>query len=566
VDPDLMMMYLQEFARWEKLSGTSSELESFRYLKSALDRFGYKTELVLHDAFISLPGTARVTIGTEAFPCITHSFSLSSPVQGLLAPLVYGEAGRMGDLTNSNGTGKIVLLDGIATPGATLQAGRAGAVGQIHISPQEHLHEMCVSPVWGSPSSETLDQLPRTVVVSISHEDGERLKARLKAGESIDATIHAVVDTGWRKTPLLVADLMPEGENGDGPFVMLSGHHDTWYLGVMDNGAANATMLEVARLCAGQRGDWKRGLRLCFWSGHSHGRYSGSAWYADQHWSELERRCVAHVNVDSTGGRGATVLTDAPASAELMPLAREAVRTHGAQELSGLRVGRAGDQSFWGIGIPSLFMGVSEQPAVSRGKLVASVSGTEVVKKGGGFGWWWHTPDDTLDKIDLEILVRDTQIYVHAVWRLLSEAALPLDYTIYAEHLRAVVAELKGELDGQFDLSPILLRVEKLATRARAVHARVQSDLDDESVRCINHALMRASRVLVPVDSTSGDRFIHDPALPMRAFPILDPVRRLAQLAPETDEYRFASVRARQAVNSINHALDAALDILRPPT
>lgn len=181
-----------------------------------------------------------------------------------------------------------------------------------------------------SPSSETLDQLPRTVVVSVSRDNGEGLKARLRAGESIEATINATVDTGWRRTPLLVAELMPPGQDIDGPFVMFSGHHDTWYLGVMDNGAANATMLEVARLCAGKRDVWKRGLRLCFWSGHSHGRYSGSAWYADHHWSELERRCVVHVNVDSTGGRGASVLTDAPASAELLPLTREAVRTHGA--------------------------------------------------------------------------------------------------------------------------------------------------------------------------------------------------------------------------------------------
>ena len=35
---------------------------------------------------------------------------------------------------------------------------------------------------------------------------------------------------------------------------------------------------------------------------NSAARYSGSAWYADEHWRELERRCAAHVNVDLTGG------------------------------------------------------------------------------------------------------------------------------------------------------------------------------------------------------------------------------------------------------------------------
>ncbi|HME25023.1 MAG TPA: M28 family peptidase [Acetobacteraceae bacterium] len=80
-------------------------------------------------------------------------------------------------------------------------------------------------------------------------------------------------------TPILVAEL--DGPDPDGPFVLYSGHNDTWYYGVMDNGAANATMLELARLLAPQREKWRRGLRLWFWSGHSHERYSGSTWYAE---------------------------------------------------------------------------------------------------------------------------------------------------------------------------------------------------------------------------------------------------------------------------------------------
>ena len=31
----------------------------------------------------------------------------------------------------------------------------AGAIGQIHTSPHEHVHEMCVSPVRGRPAQAT---------------------------------------------------------------------------------------------------------------------------------------------------------------------------------------------------------------------------------------------------------------------------------------------------------------------------------------------------------------------------------------------------------------------------
>ena len=60
VDPGAMMAHLGVFARHVKLSGTSEELESFRYLEATLAGYGYRTRLIHHDAYISLPGPARV--------------------------------------------------------------------------------------------------------------------------------------------------------------------------------------------------------------------------------------------------------------------------------------------------------------------------------------------------------------------------------------------------------------------------------------------------------------------------------------------------------------------------
>src|SRR6202020_838401 len=108
--------------------------------------------------------------------------------------------------------------------------------------------------------------------------------------------------------------------------------------GVMDSRSASAWMREVARLCAGQRGPWQRGLRLCFWSGHSHGRYSGSTWYVDEHWDELHRRCVAHINVDSVGADGADILGNVGSMSALGALASEAIETHSGQKLLGKRM------------------------------------------------------------------------------------------------------------------------------------------------------------------------------------------------------------------------------------
>lgn len=556
VSAPAMMRHAEEFARRVKLSGTPEELESFHYLKGQLDSYGLATKLILHDAYISLPGAAKLSAGGNAVHCITHSFSRSSPPAGTRGSLVYAGAGSAKDFDSIDARGRIVLLEHIANPAATLRASQAGALGQIHISPHEHLHEMCISSVWGSPSDDTVGRLPTTVVVSVRKAVGDALKARVLAGETVETIIHAQVDTAWRKTPLLVADLSRNGAAGDEPFVMFSGHHDTWHLGVMDNGTANATMLEVARLFAPERARLARGLRLCFWSGHSHGRYSGSTWYADYHWDELARRCVAHVNVDSTGAKGNTVLTDALASSELFGLAAEAIGKHGGQTLDRHRMSRAGDQSFWGIGIPSMFMGMGEQPLGASNVMGAILGGSN--RKSSGFGWWWHTPDDTLDKIDPDLLARDTRIYVHALWRLLTDPVLPLDYGAHAQALATEIKALDGALVGRLDLASTIKRVEALLLRTAALSARTERAATEADRHAINASITAVSRALVPIDYTRGDRFEPDPALGQSAYPVLDPIRRLATAQAGSDAEKFAAVAARRAANRLNAALDEA--------
>lgn len=535
-----MMADLREIARWVKLSGTEEEAEALRLISQRLRDAGFRTATLLHDAYISLPGPARVEVDNEALDAITHSFSRSSPPAGVTGEIVHVGNGTAADFAGKDLTGRIALIDGMATPANARLASRAGAIGQIHISHQEHRHEMCISPVWGSPSPATLPELPTTVATTLSHSDGAALRERVLRDEPPRVVIHAAVDTGWRQTPLLVAELDAPGSGADAPFVLLSGHHDTWYFGVMDNGSANAGMLEVARLCAERRAQWKRGPRLCFWSGHSHGRYSGSTWYADTHWDELDRRCVAHVNVDSLGGIGATDLAHAAAMTELGQLAREAVQTVTGQPHRGGRKARNSDESFGGIGIPSMFGIIGEQPPGA-------------VATRNNLGWWWHTPHDTLDKVDEGNLVRDTQVLAHAVWRLLTAVVVPLDHAATAEALLAELAALRGRLGERFDLSVLIAGAERVREASRAAQARTPSD----PLRA-DRALMRASRALVPVDYTEGDRFAHPPALPLPAWPVLDPIRALAATEAGSDAARFATVEAIRARNRLGLALRCA--------
>jgi hypothetical protein len=92
-----LMAHCVEFAKRVKLSGTPEELESFHYLKKCLDGYGYRTKLILHDAYISLPRASSVEADRRTLKSITHSFSLNSPKGGLTADLVDVGEGTMAD-------------------------------------------------------------------------------------------------------------------------------------------------------------------------------------------------------------------------------------------------------------------------------------------------------------------------------------------------------------------------------------------------------------------------------------------------------------------------------------
>ena len=83
VSATALMAHCQEFARWVKLSGSAAELESFRYLQARLDEWGFRTRLIAHDAYISLPLEARVDVDGTRLRAITHSHSQASPEAGV---------------------------------------------------------------------------------------------------------------------------------------------------------------------------------------------------------------------------------------------------------------------------------------------------------------------------------------------------------------------------------------------------------------------------------------------------------------------------------------------------
>src|SRR5262245_21870361 len=521
VSADELIAFTAQVSTDVRLSGSPEELRALQQAEAQLASWGFHTRLLAHNGYISLPGPARLEVaGLGELECITHSFAVSTPPGGLTADIVDVGSGAEADWKRPEIRDRIALVNGLATPEMARRANAAGAAAQIFIN-DEPLHEMILSPVWGSPTLEQLALYPHTPAISVRQADGHRIRTALTGG-SCSATIDTVVETGWRTLPLLEANL--PGTVEPDSFVLFAGHIDSWHYGAMDNGSANATMLHLARLMAERRTSLRRGLRICFWSGHSHGRYAGSAWYVDHHWDELRRHCAAYVNIDSVGGQGATLLSEGYCMAETFDLGRAVIERYGGQKFEGARVGRAGDESLVGVGVPALLMTVSEQPPAEGATGAASVIGG----RSGGLGWWWHTPDDTLDKLDTELLARDARLYAAALLRLCAEPILPFDYAAAAAELDDLVAGYQQIAGQRFDLGPARQRTQALRRAAEGLHAAIEAlrgrmatgESEPANLAAINAALMALGRATIPLNYTAAGPFGHDPALAVPPLPL----------------------------------------------
>src|SRR5919201_873149 len=195
VSDEQLWRHAETLAQWEKISGTPGEQEAARYLRGELEALGFDVAVHEFESLLGWPEEASLDVpGAGGVRAITHAFVPSTPESGLEADVAYVGRGQPADLT-----GQIALIEGMASPARVLEANRAAAAGLVFIQ-EDRLHEMCVSPVWGTPTTRTAGLLPTAPAVSILREDGERLKALAERG-GLRVRMRTRTFWDWRATP-----------------------------------------------------------------------------------------------------------------------------------------------------------------------------------------------------------------------------------------------------------------------------------------------------------------------------------------------------------------------------
>ncbi len=543
VSTDLLWKHLESICQWERYTGTDGENRAVDYIAGELSALGIDVTVHAFDALISIPGKTSLDILGEAaehIPAITAVFGASTGAAGVTGDAVY-----VGEALAPEGpvAGRIVVAERMLSPGRFYAFEQAGAIGQVYVN-MGVAHEMTVSTVWGSPTPESAGRLPVTPVVTLSREQGQGLIDLVKSKKEVKLRIHAETDTRWRRTKMPVAHIPPP--SGSTEYVLVAGHLDSWQFGANDNGAGDTTLMELARLLHEHRGELKRGLRVAWWNGHSHGRFSGSTWYADHMFEELRANCAAYLNIDQPGCRQCTIYRPFCTS-DISAWVKDAVSRIGGQETSPDHPKKMADQSLWGVGVPSFsFLPVLPPDAPDLQKDHPE----------GGFPEYWHNPADTLDKMDKDLLTEHTRLYAGALLELCTAGGFPLDPRSTADVVDAALEDLAGRAGSAFDFGPVQAAAARFRKSAESLMGKI-GGLDPGAG---NRALRRMSHALNAVLYTQAGPFDHDPASGAVRFPGLQRVDGYLAAGGESHEGRVLYTRLVRERNRACAALDAASD------
>ena len=556
VSADHLQKHLNRFSTLFRDTGSEDERKAAEYIVEQMKSYGVEAEILEFDSLISWPLEGKLVLldangnETESLEVRTRAFGAQTAPGGIVADLVFvpfaePKKGEMifshravaGDYSGLDVRGKMVIsVDG--GPDGVLRAQERGAAGHIHIWPsdEEVTHEMICTSIWGTPTPESAGRIPTIPSLGVKKSVGDRLRAMLDKSP-VQVRVESNVETKWRRVPLATSYI--PGKSDD--FLLVGAHIDSWYEGVTDNATGDAALIEMARVIAGVRGELNRGVRFCWWPGHSTGRYSGSTWYVDNHFALLHNHAVGYLNIDSPGVRETEIWDCRYNMGEIEHITGAVVKEQSGQDPNIRRPLRAGDQSFLGVGLPSL----------GAFRMLPLEHPDRKAVGGGGGAYWWHSPEDTLDKADAKILASDVEVYVAITLRMTQPEAIPYRFTASAQDFIDQLTTLQNAAGKHLDLSRTLELANSYHATAEKLAASPISD-----VAALNDGLKRITRIINPVLFTINGPYEMDPALQMGVLPGLAQTGQLLSLDPASDDYHFLRTKLVRQKNRIEDALE----------
>ena len=492
-----------------RAAGSENGRRMAEYSRDAMRESG--ADAVMHElpAIVSFPEHAEfrvespTAIGIQAN---TLGHSLETMPEGISGELVYVGAGALADFEGKDVRGKIILTELSYSPARHEKqriAGERGAIGAVMMNwggPENAAVPFgSVKPVWGNPTPDNVKTEMATLpCIGIARVAGLRLK-EMCAKATVRVWFRTHVTNGWRPVQITIAELAAGGTPEPGDFIMVGGHQDSWPgEAATDNAAGSAIMIELARVFRKHQHELRRGLLFGFWTAHETGTMAGSAWFADRYWDKLRDHACAYLQIDQPSCTGTTTW-HTTSNAELKAFhQREEKALLGERHISWKRVAKSGDASFIGVGIP-MFQG---EGAFTEEELKASALATR--------GWWHHSIECTIDKLDWTFMEEHLRVYAAYLWELCTAPVLPFTYAPVAEQIIQRLKELEAA-GSAVGLGAVADSARNFLEKAKQFDAIAAGKHDDERAQVLNRAMKRLSRLVVPLMSSAIGKYGHDP-------------------------------------------------------
>jgi N-acetylated-alpha-linked acidic dipeptidase len=388
------------------------------------------------------------------------------------------------------------------------------------------------------------DDIPRIPVQPLAYDEARKLIEPLKGpvrprgfqgafpfayhvGGTSDVRVHLKTDMDYQSRKIWDVVARIDGSVEKDRWIVMGNHRDAWVFGAVDPNSGTATMLETARAFGSLlKNGWQphRTIVMCSWDAEEYGLIGSTEW-AEEHADELQKKAVAYLNVDvAVNGpnygassvpslwkliRGATRDVKDPKTGKTIyqqwqDRTREQRNETDPDYDAEARISPLGSGSDYTpflqhLGIASTDMGFNGDYGVYHSAF-------------DSFNWMSKFGDP-----DFTYHVAAAQLWGTMAMRLANADGLPLDYTDYANQIRAYFNESlrlaqRRKLDSAFDEKPMNDAIKNFAdeaARAEKERQRLISESDKSlsaslKLDRLNDALMLAERAFIDDRGLNG--------------------------------------------------------------
>ena len=275
---------------------------------------------------------------------------------------------------------------------------------------------------------------------------------------------------------------------------------------------------------------------------------------------------MAHINMDICGCMGSNAVRFDMTGMEGEAFNDEFLAPYNSRKPLPYRaLDRSSDQTFWGtmtpVSIaPQFYMddGTTPQPG-KTGDILRPAAMPAAFGVGGPF-YWWHTKEDTLDKIGDDVLARDCEIAAKLVLRYAMETPLPIDMEGFMDEMQAYFDAFGRELDPDFDVAPVQAAIartqEAVKKLSDAVRAYPQQDADA--------ILIRTAGELVRLKYTYSSPYGHDYAVEHEPYAVFSSLLGVHRDNTPEDRYLMSQtdfIRQRNRMTGQLHEVCEAIEL-----